>query len=92
MSFDSGEYPSDEVSTAADNVASVHDLARLLKIMALEAEGESWTNPSLDGYLEALSAWLIDSSSHDAPYITPLPLEPDWGHLAGMFVMGAAYE
>ena len=58
----------------------------------LAANLERWANSDLDGYLEALGAWLQDADGWFANRGEPIPSTPSWSLLAQMLAAAAIYE
>ena len=75
------------VDSKAALVELVHTLAE-----DLAANRESWENPTLESYLEALAGWLEDSDGYYRNLQRPMPSKPSWEDVATMLVAATMYE
>ncbi|AEI40987.1 DUF7660 family protein [Paenibacillus mucilaginosus] len=67
-------------------VQSKEDFVRFLSELRinLSEHPAEWENRSLESYLEAMEAWLADSSADSS--------EPSWGTLAELLLAARIYE
>jgi hypothetical protein len=54
--------------------------------------GSRWEHQTLEHYLEALAAWLVDLDGGYAHRGTPLPDQPVWALVAHLLVAASIYE
>lgn len=79
---------------ARDSVGSRADLVRFVSMLRddLLANEESWENPSLDLYLEALGAWVKDMDGYFRNQNTVEPPQPSWRLVAQILFAASVYE
>jgi hypothetical protein len=88
----------DETGRFADvdlsGVEGRDDVAALVSLMVadLRAYPDSWENPTLDRFLEALAASLGDAGSGDYDGGIQRPVQPTWRLFAELLVMASGYE
>jgi hypothetical protein len=58
----------------------------------LETSGDSWENPTLDRYLEAMEAWIRDMDGYYKNSGQPVPESPSWRTLADILYAAKIYE
>jgi hypothetical protein len=58
----------------------------------LSQRPENWENPTLDRYLEALSAWVSDMPGWFEGQGMSEPTEPSWTLVAQMLLAASIYE
>lgn len=58
----------------------------------LSARPEDWQNPTLDGFLEALAAWVQDMDGYYRNNRLPVPSTPNWKNVAEMMLAAKYYE
>jgi hypothetical protein len=77
-----------------ESVRSREDLARFVASLASEARTspDSWENPTLERYLEALSAWISDMPGYFKNRHQETPTAPTWGLIAAMLLAAKVYE
>ncbi|MEU7050748.1 DUF7660 family protein [Streptomyces eurythermus] len=79
--------PADHI---ADREAFVAFLARLRA--DCEANGPQWVNPTLDGFLEALEAWVDGSAAWYRNFGHEMPADGDWTFFARALTAARIYE
>jgi hypothetical protein len=74
-------------------VESVDDLVELLKALTvdLDANPGAWENPTLERFLEAMTAWLETFPQAYINLNRPVP-KPDWSFMADCLLAATAYE
>ncbi len=75
------------IRSREDFVAFVNALCKDLR-----DNPSSWENASLEGFLEALSAWVEDMEGYYANQGKPVPHQPDWRVAADMLMAAKMYE
>ena len=60
--------------------------------LAAAASGHAWTNSSLDRYLEAASAWLLDMDGFFQNTGKEVPIAPTWQLIAQLLLAARHYE
>jgi hypothetical protein len=80
-----------------ERVSQVRNKAELVEFVRALAEDlttnrESWENPTLERYLEALASWLEDSEGYYRNQGRPVPTEPSWRDVAEMLMAAKMYE
>ncbi len=70
------------------------DFEAFLKEFAdsLATDPTSWTNASLDQFLDGVSGWLADMDGYFANRGEPVPSEPSWRLFAQALLAGRVYE
>lgn len=70
------------------------DLVSYIRQLSQEAGDpfSRWENPSLDRYLDALSAWTNDMDGYFTSRGEPVPDRPDWSLVAAMLRAACSYE
>ena len=70
------------------------DLAAFIDALRedLHASEESWENPTLEHYLEALAAWLRDMPGYFKNQGVEEPREPSWRLVAAILHAAKIYE
>ena len=58
----------------------------------LKEDPESWENPDLDRFLDALAAWTRDMDGYFMNRGEPLPEAPSWELFAHMLLAAKIYE
>jgi hypothetical protein len=86
-----------DTMTSLDDPSWVHnriDLAAYVAQLSRAAaiESDDWENPSLDRYLEALSAFIDGMDSDFINRGEPVPDEPNWAMIAKMLRAACFYE
>lgn len=78
----------------AERVDSLKDLVGLVRALLVELEDDvdSWENPTLPSYLEALAAWLEDSPGFFERRNDEMAPGAGWHHFAIALVAAARYE
>jgi hypothetical protein len=83
----------DTSSDAADAVRSREDLARFVEGLHHELiHGADWENDQLDGFLEALAAWIRDSPGSYRNTGRPDPDQATWSFFADALSAATLYE
>ena len=77
----------EDVTDRASLVAFVNELS-----LALRAAPQSSENPTVERYLEALSAWIDDMDGYFLNRGKPVPSEPTWALVAAMLDAARVYE
>ena len=77
-----------------ESVRNRQDLARFVGSLANDARTslDTWENPTLDAYLEALSAWINDMPGYFHNRRKETPDEPSWSLIAAMLYAAKIYE
>lgn len=78
-----------------EHVNSPQDLSEFVEVLRKSAidSPESWENLTLQGYLEALSAWLHDASSNEGTVAhAVISRGPSWRTFANILLAASAYE
>ena len=75
-----------EIHEMIQKVKSKEDFIEFLSCLTkdLEKNHDEWENPTLERFLEAMGAWLIDSKS--------VPDQPTWRTLADILYASKIYE
>jgi hypothetical protein len=75
-------------------VRSREDLVQFVAALRVDLERnvESWENPSLDRYLDALSAWINDMPGWFQNRGEAEAAQPDWSLVAQMLYAATIYE
>jgi len=79
--------PDDEVRSCGELVSLVRELRQ-----DYLRRGHEWENQSLDGFLEALAAWMHDSPGWYQNVGEDLPEGGDWTFLARALQAATVYE
>lgn len=58
----------------------------------LTTRPEDWQNATLDGFLEALGAWVQDMDGYYQNNRLPVPSAPNWKSIAEMLLAAKHYE
>ena len=79
------------------HVTDVHtkeDFIRFLEEMSREREHdrESWANPGLAGYLDAIARWTENMERAARNTGMKVPENPNWQFIATLFHIGKIYE
>ncbi|NBN65928.1 DUF7660 family protein [Pannonibacter tanglangensis] len=75
------------VETRDDFIEFIGALRRDLKSCP-----DDWQNPTLDGFLEALAAWVQDMDGYYQNNSLPVTLLPNWKNVAEMMLAAKHYE
>ncbi|WP_204015682.1 DUF7660 family protein [Sphaerimonospora thailandensis] len=83
-----------ELGDGLEEVRARGDLVQFIQGLRLNLreDSSSWENVSLDGYLEAMSAWLEDLEGLMNNKGHPVPENPSWALIAEMLQAAAVYE
>ena len=83
-----------DLGKRADAVMSRHDFAAFVDALRhdLAVHPEEWENPTLDTFLEALSAWVRDMDGYYRNKQLPTPQSPTWKSVAEMMLAAKVYE
>ena len=75
-------------------VQTREDFIRLVKGLAqdFESSPETWENPTLNQYLEAIAAWTADSDGYFANRVETAPDSPSWRLFALILQAAKIYE
>lgn len=75
-------------------VRSRADLVTFVERLSQEAAAgpADWENPTVERYLEALSAWIDGMDGYFRNRGEPVPEQPTWGLIAGMLRAACFYE
>jgi len=78
-----------EIEKEVSSVMTREDLSKFLNILAKDFNEDkaSWENHDIGSYLEAISAWLIDTKDNPK-----FPNILTWSEVAGFFAIGKDYE
>ena len=70
------------------------ELAKFLEEVAQSVERDpgEWENTTLDRFLEAMSAWVVDMDGSFTNRGLPVPTTPTWQLFAQMVLAGLIYE
>jgi hypothetical protein len=83
-----------DLSGRVESIKTREDLAGFvleLRTDLMTNAGE-WESPSLDGFLEALSAWCGDMPGYFANRGEEQPAQPDWRLVGRMLLAASMYE
>ena len=58
----------------------------------LFTNAEEWENRTLDSFLDALSAWVLDMDGYYINQGVVVPSSPDWKNVAEMLLAAKSYE
>jgi hypothetical protein len=77
-----------------DLIRSREDFVAFVRALRkdLHDNPDSWENRSLDGFLEALAAWVEDMDGYYINHGKPVPERPDWKVAGDMLMGGRLYE
>lgn len=83
--------------TLADHNQSIRsreDFVVFVKALSkdLRDNPESWENPSLERFLEALGAWVEDMDGFYLNQGKPVPQQPDWKVVGDILMAAKMYE
>ena len=78
---------SEEPMTRQEFEAFLQELAH-----SVRTEPASWTNSSLDQFLESVSGWLTDMDGYFHNRGEAVPTEPSWQLFGRMLLAGRTYE
>lgn len=67
------------------------EFARALAI-DLAANRDTWENPTLESYLEAIARWVEDSDGFYRNQGRAVPIDPSWQNLAEILIAAKMYE
>ncbi len=83
-----------DLKKKADAVDSRDDFVEFISALRhdLTARPEDWQNPTLDGFLEALAAWVQDMDGYYQNNRLPVPCAPNWKNVAEMMLAAKHYE
>ena len=83
-----------DLKNKVDSVGSRDDFAEFITALRrdLTAHPEEWQNPTLDSFLEALSAWVQDMDGYYQNTRLPVPTSPNWKNVAEMMLAAKYYE
>ena len=76
-------------------VQSREDLASFVDALHADLLGggvDTWENPTLDRFLEALSGWCADMPGWFKNRGEPVPAQPNWNLVAQMMLAATVYE
>ena len=75
-------------------IASKGDLARFVDLLHqdLQMNPDAWENPTLDRFLEAMHAWLLDSEKLEQNSGAGHPESPSWRTFAEILSAARIYE
>jgi hypothetical protein len=76
---------------AINSFADLADFVLALK-EDLKSNPSSWENPSLERFLDSLSAWIKDMDGYYLNRHLPLPTQPSWSMFAQMLLAAKVYE
>jgi len=77
----------DSIKRREDLVAFVEELGQDLK-----DHPDSWENPDLSRFLDALARWIEDSDGYYENRGVPIPQMPEWKTFAEMLAAARIYE
>lgn len=82
------------MGTEPASVASREELVAFINALRDEyrADPAQWENNGLDGFLDALAAWVNDSPGYWANAGEPEPSRPDWAWIALALRAATGYE
>lgn len=77
-----------------NSIRSREDLAEFVKALCkdLRENPESWENPNLDRFLEALGAWVEDMDGYYLNQGQLVPQQPDWKIVGDILMAAKMYE
>lgn len=83
-----------DLKKKVDTVTSRDDFAAFVDALRndLNMHPDDWENPTLDRFLEALSAWVRDSEGYYKGNNLPAPESPSWKNFAEMMLAAKYYE
>lgn len=87
MAWELRPDPANEVRTREDLAAFVTTLRD-----DFVRSGTDWENPTLDRFLDALSAWITDAPGWYRNFGQELPAEGDWTFFARALAAAVVYE
>ncbi|MFF0561699.1 hypothetical protein [Streptomyces sp. NPDC004266] len=84
----------DEISQIAECIETRQDLAEFLRVAVddLKANPEAWENSSLEEFLSAWSAWVVDCPGWFAARGEVVPDVPNWQMIGRMVLAARVYE
>ncbi|WP_406472610.1 hypothetical protein [Streptomyces sp. NBC_01615] len=82
------------MTPSPDHVDSREDLAAFVRslLRSHAAEGDSWENADLAGFLEALAAWIDDAEGWYSNAGREMPASSDWSFFAQALRAATTYE
>jgi len=83
-----------ELLAKEKSVRTRADLAAFVRALAddLADSGDSWENPELGPFLQALSGWIVDMPGYFRNQGVEQPDEPTWSLVATMLHAAKIYE
>jgi hypothetical protein len=83
--------------TLEEQVAEIHTREDLIAFVEslradLEAQPETWENPTLDRFLGALASWMEDMDGYYRNRGEDIPSTPSWGTLGEILAAARVYE
>lgn len=83
-----------ELHEDADRVATREDLARFVELLRSDLRNNpgDWENPSLEDFLESLSAWLEVMPQAYKNLGRDITENPTWGDVAQILLAARMYE
>ncbi|MFC9734325.1 hypothetical protein ACFWGM_04970 [Streptomyces roseolus] len=83
-----------EILEIAQSIETREDLAEFLRLAAddLKSNPGAWENNSLESFLAAWSAWVLDCPGWFAAHGEPVPDSPDWKLIGQMVLAARVYE
>jgi len=82
------------MTPSTEQVSSREDLAAFVRFLhhSHAEKGDSWENPDLARFLEALAAWIDDSDGWFSNAGRELPANGDWSFFAQALQAATSYE
>jgi hypothetical protein len=83
-----------DINERIDSIRTREDLASFVRFLHkdLSQHGDQWENPTLERYLEAMSAWLADAEGYFRNRDDQPPGAPTWKLVAEILWASAIYE
>jgi hypothetical protein len=83
-----------EIYQRVNEINSRHDLVEFIQALRdhLLLRGDTWENPTLESFLEALAAWSADMDGFFQNRGEQVPLQPSWRLIGQMLLAATVYE
>ena len=83
-----------ELHEMKDSIVTKDDLASFVEMLRQDflTNVEEWENPDLEGFLEAMGAWIISMDNAYRNMGKTVPVQPDWKVFADILYAAKIYE
>jgi len=77
-----------------ESIQTKEDLAKFIGSLRIDlnTQQDSWENPTLDGFLEAMEAWILAMDSWAKNRDMPRVENPSWKTIANILYAAKIYE